>query len=201
MKSALFKTLIITLILLGNFSCKSFDITKYKTNEKINDGLPNMEIYYDTKMISQVMKGQCKGDCKSLPQEIIGHELRNNVFTNIGSDYTCRISIVEDDYKMNVGGAVFWGLTLGTGTLLGIPGRSDKLDLTITCHILDEYLNPVKVYYASGSGLAYVACYYGYKTKDCVNVAYSNALTDAFSKIKKEMKDDCENKFFSALKK
>lgn len=183
------------LLILLSFGCKSYDVVNFQSRERIANKLPKMKIYYDTEMINQIMKGQCIGECKDVAIDVIDYEINNNLFGEEESDYTFRVTVIEDDYKMNVTGAIFWGVSLGTLAILGVPGRVDKLNVTIRCHILDQYLNPIKSYRATGEGVAHVACYYGFKRSASIKQSYAEAVSDAFSKIRKDIEKDCEGSF------
>jgi hypothetical protein len=176
------------LLILGTAGCKSYDIAKFQTQDLLSHKIPQMDIYYDLHIDSK-LKDQCYGEHYSIPKDIIDYELKNNFFNKQESEYIFRVYVCEDNYKMNVVGAV---ATLGMGPFLGIPARSDKVDVTVICHVLDKYLNPIKAYKAKGKGKALVACYYGYKIKTSPKEAYARAIHDAFKKIKKSVEEDEE---------
>jgi hypothetical protein len=185
----------ITLILLSN--CKTYNIANYETNDPIIDKLPLMEVYIDKSGINKQLASFKNTDMSGRPlylenfKSIIKHELLNNMCNNINSEYTFRVTITDYDHKWTiVPGTLFNTFTLGIGAIFGVPMRTDQVELTMRCHILDKNLNPIAVYEATSYSKKHCAMYYGYPMKTLGQAVHNQAFSNAFNKIKQEIEND-----------
>ena len=96
------------------------------------------------------------------------------------------------DVRYGGGQMMLSGLLLTIPNLFGFPFATMKYKVEVEVRVMDRENRLIGKYVATGQSKVRSAYYYGYSLGDAIRKAYADALNDAFSRIRPQVREDAE---------
>ena len=167
-------------------ACSSYNHTKYYLPEQKDQRLPALKFPFDK-------------EASALGLDFVRYDFSNNLCES-DSEYESGYALISV-----TGGAKEWGevfsnrlLVLLSGftatavNLLGVPMGKIPAEVYIEVQIYDSDFRDIGHYQAYGKGSAYIAYFYGYTEGNAGKAAFSEALNEAQTQIREQIRGDRE---------
>ncbi len=133
--------------------------------------------------------------------KVYASEVKNNIIDTTSQPYgSIQLDLISFNEKRNIFLTFFSLWTLCVPSLIGIPISSIKTELEIQITICDINKNVIKKYKGAGTGLSYIAMYWGYGEdawrKSAIE-AFKDAMKDIRTQIIKD-KDELKSKLLKS---